>query len=209
MVKSNPANRATAGSERPIADGGGTRMSGNSRLSRFTLDRIPESSVYTVLSNERRRETLHTLLRTQDEVTVRELSEIIAAKEAGERPAPRNVRESVYVSLHQTHLPTLDDHGLIEYDTNRKIVRSMDRARDVEPYLDVRTAFGLSWVGIYQWLGIVGLCTMVATVANAPILDLLPPLLVGSWFLGLFALASSIRLWRVRGEVLRILLGGS
>ncbi len=184
-------------------------MAGNSsQLSRFTLDRVPESSVYTVLSNERRRATLQTLLRTQDEVTVRELSEIIAAKEAGECPAPRNVRQSVYVSLHQTHLPTLDEHGLIEYDTDRKIVRSSGRARDVEPYLDVRTVFGLSWVGIYQWLGILGLCAMVATVADAPILEMLSPILVGSGFLGLFALASGIRLWRARGEILSILIGG-
>jgi DNA-binding transcriptional ArsR family regulator len=184
-------------------------MTGNgSQLSRFTLDRLPESSVYTVLSNERRRETLQTLLRTQNEVSVRELSEIIAAKEAGERPAPRNVRESVYVSLHQTHLPTLDDHGLIEYETDRKVVRSSGRARDVEPYLDVRTAVGVSWVGVYQWLGIVGLCLMVGTVAGAPVIGWLPPLLVGSGFLCLFALASGLRLWRARGEVLSVLLGG-
>lgn len=179
----------------------------NSQLSRFTLDRLPEADVYTVLSNRRRRETLQTLLRSQDEVTVRELSEIIAAKEAGERPAPRNVRESVYVSLHQTHLPTLDEHGLVEYDKDRKVVRSNGRARDVGPYLDVRTAFGVSWVGIYQWLGILGLCVMVAAVADVPLFGILPPLLVGSGFLGLFALASGIRLWRARGEILTAVIG--
>jgi DNA-binding transcriptional ArsR family regulator len=179
-----------------------------SRLSGLTLDRLPESDVYTVLSNRRRRDTLETLLRTQDEVTVRELSEIIAAKEAGERPAPRDVRESVYVSLHQTHLPTLDEHGLVEYDQDRKLVRSNRRARDVGPYLDVRTAVGVSWVGVYQWLGIVGLCAMVATIADLPVIGMLPPLLVGSGFLGLFALASGIRLWRSRGEILSVLTGG-
>jgi DNA-binding transcriptional ArsR family regulator len=184
-------------------------MTGNgSHLSRLTPDRLPESDVYTVLSNRRRRDTLETLFRTQDEITVRELSEIIAAKEAGERPAPRKVRESVYVALHQTHLPTLDDHGLVDYDRDRKLVRSNRRARDVSPYLDVRTAFGVSWVGIYQWLGIIGLCVMVATVADAPIVELLPPLLVGSAFLGAFALASGIRLWRARGEILAVFGNG-
>jgi hypothetical protein len=49
---------------------------------------------------------------------------------------------------------------------------------------------------------------MVAAVADAPVFGILPPLLVGSGFLGLFALASGIRLWRARGEILSALRGG-
>lgn len=174
-----------------------------SRLSALTRERIPEPSVYTVLSNKRRRRALRTLLRSRDAVTVRDLSERIATAESGESPAPRKVRESVYVSLHQTHLPTLDEHGLVDYDQDRKVVRSSGRARDVSPYLDVRTGLGLSWVGIYQWLGIAGLFAMVGALADAPLLDAVPPLLLGSAFLALFALSTALRLWRARGEVLR------
>lgn len=198
------------GYEEPVADGpAGTGRWGFTRMAStdgFSLgpERLPEADLYTVLSNRRRRETLAELLRKQDEVSVRELSEVIAAKESGERPAPRKVRESVYVSLHQTHLPTLDENGLIEYDINRKVVHPCRRTRDVGPYMDVRTAAGVSWVGLYQWLGILGLFAMVAAVAEAPFLETLPPLLIGSIFLGLFALASVLRLWRVRGEISRL-----
>lgn len=161
-------------------------------------DALPESDVYTILSNRRRRNTLAELERERDELTVRELSERIASIESGEDPAPRNLRESVYVSLHQTHLPTLDEHGIVDYDRDRKVVRPRERAREIRPYLNIRTGYGITWLGIYQWLGILGLFLMVAALVSMPVLGAVPPLLIGSTFLGCFAITSAYRVWRLR-----------
>ncbi len=51
-----------------------------------------------------------------------DLAEEIAAAETGERPPPRNKRQSVYVTLHQTHLPKLAHHDVVDYDSERKTV---------------------------------------------------------------------------------------
>ena len=70
--------------------------------------------IHDVLSNERRQKVLE-LLRDNGHdgsMTARELSERIAEHETGESPPPRNIRQSAYVSLHQTHLPKLDERVL-------------------------------------------------------------------------------------------------
>ncbi len=60
-----------------------------------------------------------------------DLAEEIAAAETGERPPPRNKRQSVYVTLHQTHLPKLADHGVVDYDSERKTVTVEPRGLDI------------------------------------------------------------------------------
>ncbi|MEF8776483.1 MAG: hypothetical protein V5A43_08280 [Haloarculaceae archaeon] len=161
-------------------------------------DRLSESVVYTVLSNYRRRSAIEELRGRTDDVTLRELSERLAARESGRDPAPRKLRESVYGSLHQTHLPTLDRHGLVDYDHQRKHVRPRARTRDLGPYLEVQGPLGATWAGLYQWLGIVGLFLVVASLVGTPVVRLVPPVVLGSVFLALFAGASAYRLWRLR-----------
>ena len=168
------------------------------RLRQLRGESVPEPVVYTLLSNERRRTTLAELRTERKTISVRELSERIATAETGEDPAPRNVRESVYVSLHQTHLPTLDDHGLVEYDRDRKVVHPKNRVRAIRPYVHLQTRFGVTWTGVYQWLGILGLFLMVASLGGVPGIAAVPPLLLGSAFLGAYAVVSIYRVWRLR-----------
>ena len=95
-------------------------------------------------------------------MNVRELSEEVAARETGEDPPPRDKRQSVYVSLHQTHLPKLDDLGIVDYDNDSKEVALRDRVREIEVYMEVVPQYGLSWGEFYFGLGLLGLVTTVA-----------------------------------------------
>ena len=97
---------------------------------------IPESDVYYLLSNRRRREALSVLWEVDDTLTLRALSEHIASVESGTTPAPRPLRESVYNTLHQTHLPKLAAFGLIEYDSDRKLVRPNPESRSLSRYMN-------------------------------------------------------------------------
>ncbi|WP_117595018.1 DUF7344 domain-containing protein [Haloprofundus halophilus] len=97
-------------------------------------DQLSEADVHDVLRNDRRRLTLERLAETGEE-TVRDLSEHIGAIESGEDPPPRNVRQSVYISLHQTHLPKLDDLGVVDYDDNSKNVSLEGNADRVLAYM--------------------------------------------------------------------------
>ena len=157
---------------------------------------MAESDVYHLLSNPRRRETLTVLLRRPDEMTLRDLSEKIAATEAGVDPAPRPLRESVYNALHQTHLPKLDEFGLVEYDADRKIVRPCPQTRSVNRYMDTVTRFGITWGEYYRALGIGGLFAVVASLADLPGFGMVDPLVFASVSLGLFALSACYQLTR-------------
>lgn len=91
--------------------------------------------IHDVLRNDRRREVLARLHSNSGKATIRELSEHIAAVESKEDPPPRNVRQSVYVSLHQTHLPKLDELGIVDYDTDGKLVELQPEAQAIHSYL--------------------------------------------------------------------------
>jgi len=173
-----------------------------------TTGRIDPEEVHDVLRNDRRRRVLQYLKRKLDPVSLRDLAEWLASREAGESSPPKKLRQSVYNSLHQTHLPKMDETGIVEYDRDRKTVALGERARDVDIYMDVVTRYGFTWGQYYRTLGVVGLFVTVAADANAPVFAELPTLLVTSVFLALFALSTVYQLWSRRWFYLRALLGG-
>jgi hypothetical protein len=164
---------------------------------------IPESKIYYLLSNPRRRHAIRYLQRQPGTVSVRELSTAIAEIESGESPPPRNVRETVYTSLHQSRLPALEKQGVIEYDLVNKCIVPLSRTRDVELYLEVVTTYGLTWAECYRYLGILGLFLVVVSLAGIVPFSLVDPLLWASGFLALFALTTGLQLWKDRFAILR------
>ncbi|MFB6079718.1 MAG: hypothetical protein ABEJ81_01775 [Haloferacaceae archaeon] len=135
---------------------------------------LEPSEIHDVLRNDRRRLVLERL-RDEESETVRDLSEHIASVEADERPAPRNVRQSVYVSLHQTHLPKLDDLGIVTYDADEKNVRLAEGADQVTVYMEVVPKYGLSWAEYYLGLGILGALLLLGHVVGVPGIVALDP----------------------------------
>ena len=106
-------------------------MTGTGATGTETPDELSVSEVHDVLRNDRRRLVLERLRTARDAETVSDLAEHIGGVEAGESPPPRNVRQSVYVSLHQTHLPKLDELGVVDYDPDGKTVELAANAREL------------------------------------------------------------------------------
>jgi hypothetical protein len=97
---------------------------------------LEEGEIHDVLRNERRRLALDRLRESDSRsMSLGRLSEAVASLETGEAPAPGAKRQSVYVSLHQTHLPKLEDLGVVDYDAETKQVRLTDRMAEVELYM--------------------------------------------------------------------------
>ena len=151
---------------------------------------VPESKVHFVLSSPRRRETLRYLAKRSGRATLRELSEFIASNETGTVPAPRQVRETVYVSLHQTHLPALEELGIVEYDTTTKEVISLEPSRELRVYMEVVTRFGITWDEYYRYLGVLGLLVVVAVETGVPVVSAVSSLVWATLFLVAFALST-------------------
>ncbi|WP_336024944.1 DUF7344 domain-containing protein [Halobellus salinisoli] len=137
-----------------------------------TLD---ASEIHDVLRNDRRRLVLERLRSGAGTEAVSDLAERIGAVEAGESPPPRNVRQSVYVSLHQTHLPKLDELGIVEYDPDAKTVTIADNAADVAVYMEVVPQYGISWAEYYLGLGLLGGLSLLAVAVGVPFFRTLSP----------------------------------
>jgi len=137
---------------------------------------LKEGDIHDVLSNTRRRFTIDCLQETDGgAMSVRDLSELVAARETGETPPPRKKRQSAYVSLHQTHLPKLDRLGIIKYDSDAKMVYLQDRVREVEVYMEVVPRYGLSWGEYYIAFAFLGMLVVTASELSVWTFDAISP----------------------------------
>ncbi len=164
---------------------------------------LTEPQIHRLLSNDRRRLALSCLRERAGPVAVRALSEAVAAAESGTTPAPRPVRASVYTALHQTHLPTLENLGVVSYDRERRTVTPGPRWRAIERHRGVVSPVGPTWAACYRTLGVVALSLVVGSLAGVPLLDALDPLLAASAALAGFALLGGWELWGDRHRLLR------
>lgn len=116
----------------PVADGG-------PRVDDVDVEVAAEltpAEIYTVLSNERRREVIRTVARKarrdgvgETYAPVSPLAEAVTSSESDFAPAsdaPADEQHATYVSLVQTHLPLLDDFGVVEYYSRVQKVGATD-----------------------------------------------------------------------------------
>lgn len=127
---------------------------------------LSKDDIYSMLSNRRRRLVLNYLRETAEEVSVRELSREVAAMENGieREELTYKQRKRVYTSLHQTHLPKLDDVGVIVYDRDRGNISLTPLATELGSFLDSTTERHVSSWSVY-YLGLSGLSMLVVALA--------------------------------------------
>ncbi|MDZ7730506.1 MAG: hypothetical protein U5K37_05745 [Natrialbaceae archaeon] len=108
-----------------------------------------------MLSCRRRRYVLHYLLQREGVTTLRTLVEQIAAWENGVEVEGISYeqRMRVYTALRQSHLPKLDDGGIVSFDRDRGTVELTDEAADLEVYLDLVPGNTIPWSQYYAGLG--------------------------------------------------------
>jgi len=171
----------------------------------FRTSTIPEAEIYEVLANDRRRAALRALARSAEDrgIPLSDLSTAVAERETGQSPPPSGARESVYNSLHQTHLPMLDDLEIVRYDHENRTVYRRDRVRDVERYMEVVSALGVSWSEVYRTLGVCSLGLVTTALAGVEPVEMVDPLLWAVGSLVAFALAIAAQLWSNRRYVRR------
>lgn len=166
---------------------------------------IPETEIHDLLRNERRRQVIKHLQDTVGQTTLRDLAETIAERETGESPAPKNIRNSVYNSLHQTHLPKLAQRGIVEYESDRKTIRLTEEARSVDVYMEVVTPYGVTWSEYYSMLGTLSLFVVLAALIEVPVVSAVAPVLWVSVFLAAFGVSIGYQLWTDRWVYLNAL----
>ena len=134
------------------------------RLGESTADGSETPSrreLFDVLSN-RRRQCVIQYLRTHEDDSPFELSDLVdhvTAWEADTTTAEISPaqRKRVYNALRQSHLPKLDDVGLLKYDPETNYIRPTDAARDAQRYLERRPGETASWYAYYVGLSVVSI----------------------------------------------------
>ena len=132
--------------------------------------------VYSLLADKRRRYTLHYLKQRREPAPVRDVAEQVAAWENGKsiEEITSQERKRVYIALDQSHLPTLDKEGVVEYDDDRGVVGLSASMADREVYLEVVPAGNVPWSLFY--VGLVAADSVVLALAWQDVypFDLLP-----------------------------------
>lgn len=100
---------------------------------------IPLDTIFDILRNQRRRLAIEYLRRKDTSTDLSELTEYIAAVE-NDKPVDdltSSERKRVYVSLYQTHIPKMEDAGMLEFEQDRKGIDLLPLAKQLFPYLDI------------------------------------------------------------------------
>lgn len=111
---------------------------------------LSPDDVFEILSNARRRQLLFYLTNEDGQAELYDLSRQIASDETGLHPEELERRDfkRVYVSLYQTHIPLLEDHGLITYRTDDRIITLTDKVTQLYPHIQTEPGNRQVWLTI-------------------------------------------------------------
>jgi hypothetical protein len=179
-----PTDRVDRGGDRAasvaagetLASDGGTAAAVTTTEVTDAPGTIAPETVFDVLSNERRRYVIHHLKAEDERVTVRDLSEQVAAWENDierARVTPKE-RKRVYTALHQTHLPKMDEAGVIDYDRDRGTLELTEAIEAFDIYLEIVPERDLSWGELSLALGSFAAALVAAVTLGVYPFTLLP-----------------------------------
>src|SRR6056297_1309220 len=150
-------------------------------------DEVPEPElsrdlVFDVLKNRRRRYALHYLRRADESVQLSELAEQVAAWENDIEVDAISAaeRKRVYTALYQSHLPKLDDAGIVDYNQNRGIVELSTAAEQLDVYLDLESQPDIPWCNWYLGLAVGGLGLLTGAWLGLPPFSLVADVLLAT-----------------------------
>ncbi len=151
-------------------------------------DTRSKDSILEVLSNQRRRFTIHFLKQQNGEqVSVSELAEQVASWEYGKEvdQLTHQERKRVRNALRQFHLQKMAEHGFVEFDSQRGTVRLTEMAQDTNIYLDSLTGREIPW-GVYY----LGLSAVYTVCLVGLVIGLYPFTLVSPVMWGVFSVTA-------------------
>lgn len=148
--------------------------------------------VFELLSSARRRMVLYYLRRHGGSATVSDLAKQIAAMEndIDVEDLTRQQQKRVYVSLYQTHIPKLDESGIIDYDDESGEVTLTNRAVEIDTYLTPTAESTYPWQLHYLALAVGSWLVLVAGFAGLPVVGAVPMVWLGVLIAAAFAVSA-------------------
>lgn len=148
---------------------------------------LEKDVVFEILKNPRRRRVVGHI-HEYGETDLGDLAEAIAAdeNETTVEALSADERKRVYIGLYQTHLPKMDDAGVVAYDQDRGVVAAGPTIDQLTPYLDaedetdtgssvprvdlsgLQEPVAVPAVGLFASLLVVGLLAVAGTALPGP-----------------------------------------
>ena len=178
----------TSGGAEPATGPGGPDDAGAAEATS-----VSEDEVFEVLANRRRRHTLHAIAGEENRThELGELSERVAAweNEIDVAEVSYDERKRVYTALQQSHLPRLDEAGLVEFDKDRGVVEPTPALADVDLYLDVVRGKEIPWNEYYLGLSAFSLVVLAALWTDLLPTDGVPLLAYPTVLVAMFAVSA-------------------
>lgn len=163
---------------KPLVNGGGSQD-------------LSEETVFSILQNRRRRYALHFLKQENGPVQIGDLTERVAAWEYDttiSEISPQE-RKRVYVSMVQTHLPRMEDEGILTFDLDRKEVELTQAAEDMDIYLQIVPENEISWPEFHIGITVLNLAILSIGWFEISPLDRVPDIWWIASIIGIFAIA--------------------
>ncbi|RBI58357.1 hypothetical protein DMJ13_27100 [halophilic archaeon] len=125
----------------------------------MTHSELSQETVFDILKSTRRRYVLHYLRQHGPSATLSTLATHVAAWEHETTPDElmSKQRKRVYTSLYQTHLPKLEEVGLLDFDEETGHIHLSERARALNKYLNASSRPPTPWYHYYLSLSFVNL----------------------------------------------------
>lgn len=164
-------------------------------------EEVSREEIFDVLSNSRRRWTIHYLKNNGDgSASLRDVVDHVTALENGVtvREIDSTQRKNVYTSLRQTHLPKMDEIGIIEYDPHRGEIELTSAAEEVEMYLEYVPEPGIPWSEYYLGLSAVAVALAVVAYLQVPPFEAIPWPALTFLLLGLYGASAVVHTYQTK-----------
>ena len=143
--------------------------------------RPSDEELYAALCSSRRLHVLRHLWESGGTASLSSLVETVASAET-DKPSEdldRKERRRVYISLYQTHLPKLDDQGIVSWDRDEDVVHLLV-ADQLDGYLIEETASVVAWDHYYLSIAAVSLLFTVLVGLEVWVFSAVEPTFVGT-----------------------------
>ncbi|MGM0448881.1 MAG: DUF7344 domain-containing protein [Methanobacteriota archaeon] len=155
---------------------------------------LPEGEIFELLANRRRRFAIHALKRAGGPMDVADLSTRVTAWERGVDPETIGYddRRNVHTVLTRTHLPKLDERGVVDYDAEAKVVKPTPTLEDLDVYIEVLRGKEIPWSLYYLGLAALVGALMLAVAVEAPLFAALDATAVAVFAVTAFAVSAAL-----------------
>jgi hypothetical protein len=157
---------------------------------------ISRDVAFEILNCCRRRQVLRYLLEHTDDRTAElyDITRQIAAWENDNtvEEVTSTQRMRVYTALRQSHLPMMDDRGVIEYDKDRGHVALTDEAPKLVVYMDTVPHQAVKWARVYLSIGSVSLLLLTTTALGVYPFSLVPVAIATAAIIAVFLVVAVV-----------------